>query len=236
MGRLIIFSGAGLSAESGLATFRNAPGSLWEEYDLNQVCNYLNWQRNYNLVHRFYNMRRSQLGMVEPNAAHRQIAAWQKTYETVVLTQNVDDLLERAGCVDVIHLHGFLPEMTCEACRRVWNIGYGQWQVDDLCPHNDEHPAWRKTVKPNVVFFNQEAPRYRDLSGILSSLEPPDVVVVVGTSEAVVPIGEYLRDRPGFKIFNALEASRSGVYDESLIMPATQAFPLIDQIIRMLMA
>jgi len=226
--KLIVFSGAGLSAESGLSTFRGSSSGLWHNYDINKVCNYRTWKQNYDLVHGFYSMRRNQLATVEPNSAHRMIAAWQKIYETVILTQNVDDLLERAGCTDVIHLHGFLPEMYCEACGHIWTIGYEDWNLDDRCPKCNS----RMGVKPHVVFFNQEAPRYRDLHRIIRNLTKNDFVVVAGTSAQVIPISSYLFDRPGHKIFNGLEPPDVDSYHEILIMPATQAFPIIDERLR----
>lgn len=230
MSKLIIFSGAGLSAESGLATFRDSPDGLWENYKIDEVCNYRTWRKNYDQVHGFYNARRAQLATVQPNAAHRLIAEWQERHETVVVTQNVDDLLERAGCKDVIHLHGFLTEMVCESCGRVWDIGHEAWN-GNLCPCNaDMHE-----VKPNVVLFNQVAPRYLDLTRIINQLHEDDVVLVTGTSEQVIPFCTYLRGRPGFKIFNAMEPSQSMVYDENLIMPATEAFPLVDRIVKLLL-
>jgi NAD-dependent deacetylase len=229
MPKLIVFSGAGLSAESGLATFRNTPSGLWENHPIDKVCNYLTWEENFDLVHGFYNMRRSQLASVKPNAAHQMIAEWQSRYETVILTQNVDDLLERAGCTDVVHLHGFLPEMMCEACGHVWNIGYAQLDLAGRCPKCQS----RKGIKPNVVFFHQEAPRYEDYYRMLRSLKKEDVVVVVGTSGAVIPISYHLATCPGYKIFNGLEAADiPDSFDENLLMPATEAFPLIDRTLK----
>lgn len=228
MGKLIVFSGAGLSAESGLPTFRNSPEALWENHSLDKVCNYRNWEANYDLVHRFYNHRREQLGQVEPNLAHRLIADWQRRYETVILTQNVDDLLERAGCTNVVHLHGFLPEMHCEACNHIWRIGYQVWGENNRCPRC----RIRESVKPNVVFFHQDAPRYRDLYAIMANLTRDDVVVVTGTSGQVIPIDSYLFDRPGHKVYNSLDAPTSDAYHRTLLMPASEAFPLIDAILK----
>src|ERR1700748_76022 len=108
--QLIIFSGAGLSAESGIATFRDNANSLWNRFDPTVLAHYATWRQNFDRVHEFYNWRRSQLADVVPNAAHYAIADWQKRYETIVFTQNVDDLLERAGCSNVVHLHGKLVE------------------------------------------------------------------------------------------------------------------------------
>jgi NAD-dependent deacetylase len=226
-GRLIVFSGAGLSAESGLSTFRNAPSGLWENYSPEILCDYRTWKRNFEKVHEFYDMRRTQLTAVEPNSAHRQIAQWQTRYNTVLFTQNVDDLLERAGCSDVVHLHGFLTDMECEACGNAWSIGYVAFGPQGRCPRCNS----RRGVKPGVVMFHQAAPRYRDLYTVLDELRFRDVIVVTGTSETVIEIGEHLSARPGYKIFNALEASATSSYDESFIMQATAAFPAIDKVL-----
>ena len=123
--RVMIFSGAGLSAESGLRTFRDNDG-LWEEFDIMEVCSTSGFAKDRQKVLDFYDKRRIQLGEVNPNVAHKMIANLKAKYpkEIVVITQNVDDLLERAGCKDVIHLHGFLPEVRCELCETITNIGY----------------------------------------------------------------------------------------------------------------
>jgi NAD-dependent deacetylase len=237
LAKLFVFSGAGLSAESGIQTFRNSPDGLWENHKIEQVCDYLTWKDNYDLVHQFYNARRTQLATVKPNAAHAMIAQWQARYPSTIMTQNVDDLLERAGCTDVVHLHGFLPEMVCEACGHVWHVGYAAWGDDHCCPNNARSmPCRSRTgVKPNVVFFHQDAPRYRDLFAAIQAIEADDVVIVCGTSEAVIPIGCYLVDRPGFKIWNSLEPSPSLTYDASVIAPATEAFVKIDRMLAQLL-
>lgn len=232
MPRVIVFSGAGLSAESGIPTFRSSDG-LWAKHSIHKVCNALTWRANFELVHDFYNQRRIELSQVEPNLAHRMIAAWQQRYETILLTQNVDDLLEQAGCSNVIHLHGFLSEMRCIACGHVWNIGHRAWGSDERCPNQQRKCNSCKGVRPNVVFFNEHAPRYNDLYHVTASLRDDDIVVVSGTSEQVIPIGSYLFDRPGYKFFNGLEPSNSpNAYQESQLVPATEAFPLIDQRLR----
>ena len=125
MKKVLILSGAGLSAESGLRTFRDSDG-LWEEYDIEEVCSARGFRANRQKVLDFYDKRRAQLAECEPNEAHRMIARIKAKYpeQIAVLTQNVDDLLERAGCVDVVHLHGFLPEIYCEHCKKIEYIGY----------------------------------------------------------------------------------------------------------------
>lgn len=230
MAKVFIFSGAGLSAESGLATFRG-DNSRWVNDHHNVACDYSTWKSNYPSIHQSYNLRRKEIGNAVPNSAHRMIANWQKRYETIILTQNIDDLLERAGCSDVIHLHGHVDQMHCTDCGHVWSIGYAAWGSDDHCLHCTAH----QSVKPNVVFFNQEAPRYRDLSRALYALRDDDVVLVTGTNGAVIDIHRMLDDRTGYKIFNGLEAPFRNVYDRLLLQPATEAFLAIDLALRELL-
>ena len=230
MPKLVILTGAGLSAESGLRTFRDQNG-LWENHSIDDVCNGHTWRANFPLVHRFYNARRLQLATAEPNAAHRQIADWVSRYETVILTQNVDDLLERAGCREVVHLHGFLPEMTCASCDHVWNIGYEEWKAGEHCPRCQSV----KDARPNIVFFNEPAPQYETMWDTFAALTSQDVVIVIGTSGVVLPISAMALEFRGYKILNNLapEPTIDGnVFDRVFYQPATQAAAEIEQVIR----
>ncbi|HTR18207.1 MAG TPA: Sir2 family NAD-dependent protein deacetylase [Acetobacteraceae bacterium] len=234
MGRLIVFSGAGLSAESGLATFRGSDG-LWNGYRIEDVCYFPSWRRNFHQVHDFYNQRRVELGRAEPNAAHRQIAEWQRRYLTVLLTQNVDDLLERAGCQDVVHLHGVLREMHCTACDHVWDIGYSAFApAETPCPAPG--CGTREGVKPNIRFFGEICPLYETLQDTIEDLTPQDVVVVMGTSLQVIPMHHFLTGRPSFNILANLDPAEDphglDPFDVSLIGPATRTVREIDTILR----
>jgi NAD-dependent deacetylase len=163
--------------------------------------------------------------------AHRFIAEWQWRYKTIILTQNVDNLLERVGCTDVIHLHGHVQEMICMDCQNIWNIGYRPWETNDRCPNILCDSA--RHVKPNVVFFNEFPPNYRFFKRAFKDLEYNDIALVTGTSGKVIPVGRYLMECLGYKIFNALEDSPTPeVYNERILLPATQAFPIIDRILR----
>lgn len=238
MGRLILFTGAGISAESGISTFRGSTG-LWNGHDIDEVCNYLTWRRNFHAVHNFYNARRTQLREVEPNDAHLMVREWQARYETVILTQNIDDLFERAGCTDVIHLHGSLTQMECHACGHVWDIGYRAWDQENERCESDKCNC-KNAIKPGVVFFNQEAQQYSKLNKIINSLTSDDVVVVIGTSGNVIPISSLLENKPGYKILNNLEPSDSMIirmtddscFNEQFFEPASSAVNKIDEILR----
>jgi NAD-dependent deacetylase len=242
LSRLILFTGAGISAESGIPTFRDENG-LWHNHKIDEVCNILTWKKNATIVHDFYNARRMGIRDVQPNAAHLACKAWQDRYETVLFTQNIDDLFEKAGCRDVIHLHGRATNMKCEACGHVWDIGYRDWRyegntdgVADRCPECDS----RRGVKPGVVFFYEQAPEYSTLNLIVKSLRPTDVIAVIGTSAQVVNIGGMIERRPGYKVLNNLHQGFStadkhveqSVYDELVFAPATEGVARIDQILR----
>lgn len=185
MRRLIVISGAGLSVESGIRAFRTDTDSgkaLWDEYDLEEVCNIHAFNGNfYYKTHEFYNKRRKELETVEPNLAHMRIAEWYKRYKGQVLniTTNVDDLLERSGASEVLHVHGFLPEIRVKDAftqlETIKNIGYETIDPEDF--------DW---VKPNVVFFGEVAPHYKDMYAILDTLTSQDMVAVVGCSNQVI--------------------------------------------------
>lgn len=187
MRRLIVISGAGLSVESGVRAFRTDTDSgkaMWDEYDLEEVCNIHAFRGNfYHKTHDFYNKRRVELGTVEPNPAHCKIAEWYKRFPGQVLniTTNVDDLLERAGVLEpsILHVHGYLPEVVVEtevgSAKEIINVGYNAINPDDY--------GW---CKPNVVFFGEMAPKYADMYSILNGLTVQDMVVVVGCSNQVI--------------------------------------------------
>ncbi len=239
---LVVFSGAGLSADSGIATFRGSDG-LWENHRIDEVCNYLTWERHRDSVHRFYNARRVALADVQPNAMHRLLASWKSRFKTTLITQNIDDLLERARASDVLHVHGVLTRMRCEACEAVWDIGTTAWDPStDCCPACGS----KDKVKPDVVFFNEPAPLYERMWEVFGSLRRDDVLVVIGTDGAVVPIGAIAEQLKCRKVLNNLEpvspenfvpgmvAPRQ--FDRTLYKPAAKAAGELDEIVTAWMA
>lgn len=178
MKKVLILSGAGISAESGIRTFRDADG-LWEEYDVMEVCSVEGYERNPKLVADFYDARRRDLRDKLPNAAHEMVARLKAKYphQIDVLTQNVDDLFERSGCDEVIHLHGTLTELRCEECGRVYTIRY-ESQEGSICPGCEGD-----RIRHNVVMFGEEAPMYAQLQ---LSIDECDMLVVIGTSGQVI--------------------------------------------------
>ncbi len=227
--KIIFFSGAGLSAESGLSTFRDSDG-LWANYDINEVCNYDNWEQNFDLVHEFYSKRRQELATVKPNNAHIKIAQMQQKYGEAVqiITQNVDNLLEQAGCTDVIHVHGELTKLRCLYCNHVWDVDYKPYGGESCpkCKHT--------LIKPFVVFFYEPAPLYRSMFGLFQTLDSDDIIVSIGTSGNVISFDMLLRGVKGYKILNNLEPSLAideALFDEIIYEKATSGIEKIATII-----
>lgn len=182
--KVLIFSGAGLSAESGVPTFRDNNG-YWDEYNVEEVCTKRGFELNPTKVLEFYDKRRMELNKVEPNHAHKVIAELQKEFpdNIIIITQNVDDLLERAGCKNVIHVHGFLPEVYCTNCNTVTNIGYSKLESRDC-----EVCGSKNTVRHRVVMFNEPAPEYFTFYTKLAELDRDDMIIVIGTSGQVISL------------------------------------------------
>jgi|GEM_PF-215145 len=180
--QVLCLSGAGLSAESGIRTFRDS-GGLWEEFDIMEVCSAEGFRRDRQKVLEFYDRRRADLADKVPNCAHEEIARIKKAYphEIAVVTQNVDDLLERAGCPEVIHLHGTLRDLRCEDCNTVWDIGYESIR-GKRCPR-----CASAQVRHNVVMFHEEAPAYRLLYRLIDETRD-GLFVAIGTSGQVIDV------------------------------------------------
>jgi NAD-dependent deacetylase len=207
MRQLLLLTGSGISADSGLDTFRTSgEKSLWAQYDADIVCNFDCWEENFDLVHQFYSARRAQLGTVSPNAAHKLAVSWQERFGADLITQNVDDLFERAGARDVLHVHGSLTSMRCLDCDTIWEVGYQAFDTaTGCCPQCGA--LWE--VKPNVVFFNERAPLYTEMWRRLDELSDDDVLVVIGTSGTVLPVGEIARRCPATSVLSNLQSENS---------------------------
>ena len=224
--RLIVFSGAGLSAESGLPTFRGASG-LWEGVPIRMVCHIDTWEDNFEAVHDFYDARRQAGAKAEPNQAHRTIAEWQKAWpgRTHILTQNIDRLLERAGCTEVIHLHGDIRILWCVECGHEWEIKTDRYDRTG-CPSCTN----KRSVKPGIVFFGENAPRYHDLHEIVAGLRAVDTAVVIGTSGTVLPADRLFAHSKAYSILVNLEPGGQmdeKAFSERLYGPATQQLPAL---------
>lgn len=201
MARVVILSGAGISAESGISTFRDEDG-LWENHKIEEVCTNGCLNRFREKTIKFYDMLRVGLKTKEPNYAHKIVAKLKNRYpdNISVITQNIDDLFEKANCKDVVHLHGFLKELRCENCGNILNIKYKeQFEKYENCPNCDS------LLRPNIVFFGDPAPKYQDMYDELSNCE---VLVVIGTSGAVINTDMFLNPKIKLSILNNLKPSR----------------------------
>ena len=226
---IVIFSGAGLSKESGIPTFRDSNG-LWHNHKVEDVADHEGWFRNPQLVLDFYKERYENIKSVEPNDAHKVIAKWSNLYNTTILTQNIDNLLERAGCSNVIHLHGELTKMTCVACGNIWDVNYNQIQKDDRCGKCNS----LKGVRPYIVFFHEAAPNYVKMHAAFKNLRKEDCVVIIGTSGEVIHIDSYIHDSPCTKILNNLESRQNvneAYYNHVLFGRASEMSSKLDEIV-----
>lgn len=176
MKKLVVLSGAGISAESGIKTFRDADG-LWEGHDIMEVASPIGFAKNPGLVLDFYNKRRAQLLEVQPNQAHSILAELQNEFDVHIITQNVDDLHERAGSNNVIHLHGELLK-----ARSVYNEQIIlDWKTDLFLGDVDQ---FGNQLRPHIVWFGEEVPA---MEKALEIVEQADILIVIGTSLQVYP-------------------------------------------------
>ena len=177
MKKLVVLTGAGMSAESGLKTFREI-GGLWEQYDVYEVASPGGWGKDQELVLRFYNERRKQLLEASPNRGHYALAELEKDYEVTIVTQNIDDLHERAGSTNVLHLHGELRKSRSTVDPSlVYDIDGWELKKGDLCERGSQ-------LRPHVVWFGEAVPAIEEAAGIVSQA---DLFVIIGTSMNVYP-------------------------------------------------
>lgn len=187
MKNIVVFTGAGVSAESGLGTFRDADG-LWEKYRIEDVCTHDAWLRNPQLCVDFYNARRRETLAAKPNAAHDAIARLQQTFpDTKIITQNIDNLHERAGAHDVIHLHGEITKLRSDINETATVLLDG-WEQH----YGDRHPDG-SLLRPYIVFFGEGVPYFSQACEIASQA---DLLLVVGTSLNVYPAASLLQYAP----------------------------------------
>ncbi|MBQ1842516.1 MAG: NAD-dependent deacylase [Bacteroidales bacterium] len=188
--KIAVLTGAGVSAESGFATFRDS-GGLWEKYDVNEVASIEGWYRNRGLVLDFYNERRKQLKDAKPNAAHIAIADLENDFDVQVITQNVDNLHEKAGSTRVLHLHGELTKVRPEdglyestyRTDEVIDIGYDEVHLGDKAPNGEQ-------LRPHIVFFGEAVP---NIEKAIDIVEKADILLIVGTSMQVYPAAGLYR-------------------------------------------
>ncbi|MGM9767197.1 MAG: Sir2 family NAD-dependent protein deacetylase [Candidatus Cryptobacteroides sp.] len=191
---IVVLTGAGVSAESGISTFRDN-GGLWDKFDPQVVASIDGWHEDKALLLDFYNIRRKELAGVKPNAAHLAIAALEEKFNVDVITQNVDNLHERAGSTRVLHLHGELTKVRPEGCyndedgfseKTVFDIGYGEIHLGDTAPNGQQ-------LRPHIVWFGEPVPKIGKAIDIVSGA---DVLLIVGSSLSVYPAAGLYRYAP----------------------------------------
>lgn len=188
MKKVVILTGSGISSESGIPTFRATTDAMWENYDVKSVCTHTAWQMNPEHVNKFYNMLRVKYKDCQPNEAHKLIKCLEDKYEVVVVTQNVDNLHEKAGSTNVVHLHGELMKCCSEdnpEDRSCWvelpQDGFGESGLE--IPF-DQEAKDGSLLRPYIVFFEEPVPNYEEAAEEISNA---DILVVIGTSLQVYP-------------------------------------------------
>lgn len=183
--RLVVLTGAGISAESGLKTFRDSDG-LWEGYNVEDVATPRAWRKDPQLVLEFYNYRRKNVLDAQPNAAHYGLAELQKDFDVTIITQNIDDLHERAGSTNVLHLHGEIFKMRSERDEELVYDIRGDIKIGDTAEDGQQ-------LRPNIVWFEEPVPMIEKAIPVVRS---SDIFVVVGTSLVVYPAAGLVNYAP----------------------------------------
>lgn len=232
MKNLVVSSGAGISAESGIKTFRDADG-LWENYPVMEVASHTGFLKNPALIHKFYNERRAQLIEAQPNAAHRGLVELEKYFNVNVITQNVDDLHERAGSTSVLHLHGELMKVrSLRDESRVYTLPCDQLTDKGLVTSVDTRDPYGDAVRPHIVFFEEAVPNF-DRACMLA--QKADIFVVIGTSLVVYPAASLLHYAPRNAEVYYIDPRPSAVpdYVHVIAKPATEGVKeLIDILVK----
>jgi NAD-dependent deacetylase len=186
MKKLVVLTGAGMSSESGIKTFRDS-GGLWEEYDVSEVATPQAWMKNRDLVLRFYNERRRQLASSKPNEGHYGLAKLEKYFDVQIITQNIDDLHERAGSKRILHLHGELTKArSTKDPSLLYDIGYKDINPGDNCEKGSQ-------LRPHIVWFGEEVPMMDEAATMAAEA---DIFVVVGSSLNVYPAAGLINYAP----------------------------------------
>lgn len=186
MKKLVVLSGAGMSADSGLSTFRDS-GGLWEGYDIEEVATVYGWEKNPEQVLDFYNKRRAQAANAEPNKGHWAIAELDSFFDVHIITQNVDDLHERAGSKKILHLHGMLRQArSSDDPDKIIDIGIQDIRLGDTAEDGSQ-------LRPNVVWFGEPVPNIEPAAELVTQ---SDILLVIGTSLVVYPAASLINFAP----------------------------------------
>lgn len=225
--KLVVLTGAGISAESGLKTFRDTDG-LWEGYNIEDVATPRAWKKDPQLVLEFYNMRRRDVAKALPNAAHKGLGELEKDFFVTIITQNIDDLHERAGSTNVVHLHGEIFKMRCEKNNDlIYDIH------DDIKIGDRSEKGFQ--LRPHIVWFEEPVPKIEEAILIAANA---DIFVVAGTSLAVYPAAgliNYVNDEiPKFIIDKKIPATSSVSNLTAIEKPATEGIKDLSAILNSL--
>ncbi len=182
MKKIVVLTGAGISAESGIKTFRDADG-LWEGHDVTEVASPMGWKNNPQMVIDFYNQRRRQLLTVSPNKGHFSLVTLEEKYDVTIVTQNIDDLHERAGSSSVIHLHGELLKVRSQFDENLILDWKQDLNLGDFCEHNSQ-------LRPHIVWFGEMVPM---MDMAINITEQADILLIIGTSMQVYPAAGLLQ-------------------------------------------
>ena len=181
MKKIVVFTGAGISAESGLGTFRDS-GGLWDNYKIEDVATPDAFKKNPKLVLEFYNIRRRQLLSSSPNSAHYALNKLQQNFNLQIITQNIDDLHERSGSNNVLHLHGKLRQSKSTLDNKLYEIKGSELILGDLCPNGAQ-------LRPNVVWFGEAVPM---MDVAIEIVKTADIFIIIGTSLNVYPAASLI--------------------------------------------
>ncbi len=203
MKKLVVLTGAGISAESGLSTFRDS-GGLWEGYDVMQVASIDGWHRNKKLVLEFYNMRRKQSADAKPNQGHIALKELEKDFDVTIITQNVDDLHEKAGSENIIHLHGKLNEAKSSFDPSlIYPVKNNEINIGDKCEKGSQ-------LRPNIVWFGEAVPM---MDEAIMHVVIADILVIIGTSLVVYPAAGLLDYAPDDSIKYIIDPNIPELYN-----------------------
>ena len=223
--KLVVLSGAGISAESGLKTFRDSDG-LWEGYDVEDVATPRAWSRDRELVLRFYNERRRNVADAQPNEAHQILAALEQDFDVRIITQNIDDLHERAGSTKVLHLHGEIFKMRSE--RQPHHESYARHISGDIALGDKAGDGGQ--YRPHIVWFEEAVPAIEEAIAIAQAA---DIFVVVGTSLLVYPAAGLLHYVPAFVPKFVVDKAIPFISDvqnmTAIELPATEGMKVLQQ-------
>lgn len=192
MQKIVVLSGAGISAESGISTFRDTDG-LWENHPIEEVATPAAWEANQKLVLEFYNLRRKQLFEVDPNNGHMALVELEKKFDVEIITQNIDDLHERAGSSNILHLHGELKKaQSTQDPSLIYKLDSWELKLGETCEKGSQ-------LRPHVVWFGEDVP---NIINAVASVKKADILIIVGTSLNVYPAaGLSYETRKGTPIF-----------------------------------